>query len=99
MKTEIINFKVDKATKRQAQKMAKQLGISLSSVINGYLKHFIKTKEVHFTLEPTEYLKRALRESERDIREGKISPAFKTVEEEIAWLNDPHARYADGSKV
>jgi addiction module RelB/DinJ family antitoxin len=47
----LINIKADKAVKEKAQKIAKDLGMPLSVVVNGYLQQFIRTKEVHFFLE------------------------------------------------
>ena len=47
MKT-IINIKTDKEIKKDAQKIAGDLGFSLSAIINAYLRQFIRNKEVHF---------------------------------------------------
>jgi len=49
MKT-IINIKTDKKIKQNAQKTAEKLGLSLSAVINAYLRQFIRNKEVHFSI-------------------------------------------------
>ncbi len=46
-----INIKADKEIKEKAQKVARGLGMPLSTVINAYLHQFIRTKEVHFYLE------------------------------------------------
>jgi addiction module RelB/DinJ family antitoxin len=47
----IINFQTDKETKEQAQKIASDLGVSLSSVLNMYLKHFVRTKQLNVKIE------------------------------------------------
>ena len=47
MKT-VINIKTDKEIKKDAQKIARDLGFSLSAIINAYLRQFIRNKEVHF---------------------------------------------------
>ncbi|MBI5620678.1 type II toxin-antitoxin system RelB/DinJ family antitoxin [Candidatus Gottesmanbacteria bacterium] len=102
MNTAVINIKTDPAIKKQAQKKANEFGLSLSSVINVYLRKFLTTRTVEFSdvrLEPTPYLKRMLKQSEKDIKEGRISPAFSSVEESIAWLDDPRARYQNGDSV
>lgn len=52
MKT-MINIKADKDVKKKAQKIAADLGMPLSTVINAYLKEFIRTKEVRFSLRDT----------------------------------------------
>jgi addiction module RelB/DinJ family antitoxin len=85
----VITTKIDPQTKKQAQKTAEELGMPLSVVIKAFLKQFIKTKSVEFTArdeEPGEYLKNAIRQAEKDWKAGKTSPAFKTGEEAVAWL-------------
>ncbi len=49
MQTAIINFTTEEKTKQEAQGVAKKLGISLSMVLNNYLKHFVRTKTVVFS--------------------------------------------------
>lgn len=51
MNTAIINIKVDPEVKSKAQKVAAELGLSLSSLINAYLKQLIRTREVLFSLD------------------------------------------------
>src|SRR3989339_1771816 len=51
MKT-VINIKTDKDIKELAQKTAGDLGLSLSALINAYLRQFVRTKEAYFTLSP-----------------------------------------------
>src|SRR3989344_7676733 len=94
MNTAIVNIKVDPKIKRQAQKAAHDLGISLSAVINRALRNFIKTRSVIFSddvrLEPTPYLKRIIRQSEKDITEGRVisfsppSKAYTYIDKIIA---------------
>ncbi len=85
----VVTAKVDPQTKKEAQKTAAELGMPLSVVIKAFLKQFIKTKTVEFSArdeEPSEYLKNAIRQAEKDWKAGKTSPAFKTGEEAVAWL-------------
>lgn len=89
MRTAVINIKTDAKIKARAQKVAAQLGFSLSALINAYLRQLVKSKTVHFSLsseEPTEYLLRSLAESEKDRKAGRVSPTFETAEDAIAWL-------------
>jgi len=51
MKT-LINIKADKEVKETAQKLARELGLPLSSVINAYLKEFIREQSLHVSIEP-----------------------------------------------
>ncbi len=96
MDTDVVNIRINPKTKIQAQKIAEDLGFSLSALINAYLKQLVRTKTINFsTLEdnPTEYMLNSLKEAEDEIRRGEISPAFETAEDAIAWLNDPNKKY------
>ena len=44
----IINIKTEKEVKENAQRLAKELGLSLSDVLNASLRNFIRTREVYF---------------------------------------------------
>ena len=85
-----INIKADKEVKKTAQKIAADLGLPLSSVINAYLKQFIRDKGISVSVsEPR--LKpevEALYEKiHKDIKEGKnLSPAFSDAKEAIKYL-------------
>ena len=73
MKTAVINVKTDTKVKAGAQKIASELGFSLSSLINGYLRQLIKTKSVNFSLineEPSELLIKSIKEAERERESG-----------------------------
>jgi len=85
----VVTTKVDPQTKKEAQKTAAELGMPLSVVIKAFLKQFIKTKTVEFSArdeEPSEYLIRTIKQAERDLKEGKASPVFRTGEEAVKWL-------------
>jgi len=89
MKT-VLNVKTDVEVKKQAQELAKHLGVPLSTVVNAYLKEFVHSGEFTLRREPQlrpEVAKRidvAVAES----KEGKnLSPAFTTVEDFAAHLN------------
>ena len=80
MKT-IINIKTDQEIKRNAQKIAEKLGLSLSAVINAYLRQFVRNKEVYFSIAPqmSPELEDLLGKIEFDIYRNKnISPAFSS---------------------
>lgn len=88
MNTEAINIKIDHKTKKAAQKLAEDLGFSLSSLLKAYLRHFLKTKTVHFSAvdeEPSDYLLEALRKSDEDVKAGRVR-TFKDFEEEKQFL-------------
>lgn len=85
-----INIKADKEIKEKAQKVAANLGMPLSTIINAYLNQFIRTKEVHFYLEgelkPS--VKKRLNRLQKEALAGKnLSPAFHSADEAIRYLN------------
>lgn len=89
MKT-IINIKADRETKEEAQRTAKNLGLPLSTVINAYLKQFIRSKEIYISAAPTmtAALTELIGRAEDDLQKSKnVSPVFSTPEEAIRHLN------------
>lgn len=82
MKT-AINIKTDKEVKEKAQKLAKELGLPLSAIVNAQLKQFIRDKELHIFTAPRMSIKleELIREAEQDLRGKKnISPVFSSAE-------------------
>ena len=87
MNTAVIITKTEPDIKEKAQKIARELGISLSSLINAYLKQVVRTKRVEYYLEePSEYLKRVIKKAEGDYKKGRASGVFKSGEEAVKWL-------------
>ncbi len=81
MKT-IINIRADKETEEAAQKLAKKLGLPLSTVINAYLKQFIRNEEVYFYSAPrmTFELEKIIGVARKDfIAKKNISPALDSA--------------------
>ena len=90
MKTTMINIKADKEVKKQAQKLAEELGFSLSSLVTASLKQFIRTREVRFSSIPrmTPELEKLLGSVEGDIANRKnLSPALSSPEEVEEYLD------------
>ncbi len=66
MGTAVINIRTDAKVKSQAQKIAAELGISLSALINGFIRNLVRTKRVEFDLNPKgvdSYTKEVIREA------------------------------------
>lgn len=89
----VVVTKVDPKTKKAAQITAEKLGLSLSAVIKAFLKQFIRTKTVTFSVQeegeyPSEYLIKSIRQAEKDRKAGKASPIFETGEEAVKWLTE-----------
>jgi len=83
-----IYIRMNPDIKERAQEVANKLGFSLSTLIKAYVKQLIKTKRVDFSLEekPSQYLIDSIKRAERDIKEGNVSPGFKTGKEAVEWL-------------
>ncbi len=89
MKT-LINIKTDKDVKEKAQKLAKELGLPLSTIINASLKQFVRSRELYFSVAPkmTAYLEGIIKEVEKDYKTGKnIAGPFTTAREMDEYLN------------
>ncbi len=69
----ILNVKTDKDVKERAQMLAKELGLPLSTVVNAFLKQFIREKEVFFSsgYKMTPYLERVIEKAEIDRKTGE----------------------------
>ncbi len=88
--TTVIHIKADKEVKENAQNAAKDLGLTLTDVINAALRNFIRTREVIFSDIPqmTPELEKRLEKVEEDIKYGRnLSPKFKTAKEFIKYLD------------
>ena len=90
MSKTLINIKTDTKVKKEAQKIAKELGVPLSTVVNAYLKEFVRERSVRLSLDPQPRpeVAKMLREASEDIKRGRnISESFETAEDMIKSLN------------
>lgn len=89
MQTAVINFTTEEKIKQEAQRVAKKMGISLSMVLNNYLKYFVKAKKVVFSADdevPNKWLINALKQSEADVKAGRVI-RFKNPKEALDYLD------------
>ncbi len=89
MKT-VLNVKTDTEVKEKAQELAGRLGVPLSTIVNAYLKEFIRAREVHLMIEPRPRAEVAklLHEASRDrLKRKNSSKRFSTNEEMLAYLH------------
>ena len=73
MDTAVINIRTQTTVKVQLQRLAEELGLTVSALLNGLIKQVIKTKRVEFSAEkevPSPYLIKALKESAEDYKKG-----------------------------
>jgi addiction module RelB/DinJ family antitoxin len=86
----VIHIKANKEVKANAQKLAKELGLSLSDIINASLRNFIRTREIYFSSVPqmTPELEKLLDKVEDDIkRKHNLSSTFKSTKEMDKYLD------------
>ena len=86
-----VTVKIDADVKQQAQKLAKQLGLSLSAIVENKLKEVVRERRVVFEEEliPNEITCRELEKIEADIEAGRnLSGPFNTFEELERHLNN-----------
>lgn len=81
-------IKTNKALKQKAQKLAKEMGLPLGTLVNNYLRDFVIERRVIFNApmlnKKTQHIVDAAR---KDFKAGKnISGPFNTAEEFIAHL-------------
>jgi addiction module RelB/DinJ family antitoxin len=80
MKTSVLNIKIDPKVKRDAQKVALDLGFSLSAIVNASLKDLARSKTISYSLlEPTPLLKNAITSARADRSNKKLIAPFSTV--------------------
>jgi antitoxin component of RelBE/YafQ-DinJ toxin-antitoxin module len=89
MKT-IINIKADREVKEGAQKLAKELGVPLSTIINAYLKDFIRNRSVTLSMAPrmSRRLEAVIGRAEKDIAAGKNFSGPFSATEAIKYLDN-----------
>ena len=90
MKTTVINVKSDRSLKAGAEQFAKELGISLSDLVNLSLRYVVTTRSITLDLRPTPNAATdaILREELAQIKKGQAaSPKFKTTKDAFAWLD------------
>jgi len=89
MNTISILIRTDPKLKKEAQRTAEEMGISLTSVINRYLKHFIQTKSITFTVDDeiaNSKTAKELKFSENEYKTGK-SIVFDCKEAVDAYMD------------
>jgi addiction module RelB/DinJ family antitoxin len=91
MNTTSLHIKIEPDIKKQAQKTADDLGLSLSAVMKALLKQFIRTKQLSVGARyipeiPNARLRKSLQRSEEDIK-AKRTIKFKNADEAIAYVD------------
>ena len=89
MNTASISIKTEPDIKEQAQQVADAVGVSLTDLINSYLKQLVKHKTAFMkdTEYPTKYLLKTIALAKKERKEGKTSTVFDNPEDATKWLN------------
>lgn len=84
----ILNIKTDKKLKAEAKAVAEELGLPLSTVVNSFLKQFVRDKEITFSTHelPSPMLREAIKEAHAEYEAGELK-VFTNVEDLLADLN------------
>lgn len=75
----ILNIKLDKKIKADAQRVSKELGLPLGTAINAFLKQFIREREIVLSSNefmPSEYLQGVILEAEKEYLRSDFSGPF-----------------------
>lgn len=89
-----VNFKTDAATKEAAQKLADDLGLTLSALINTQLKQLINERRVllqapYPTMPVSQKLAQQLDEVEKEVAAGQVSRPHTDLKQLARDLRDP----------
>jgi len=90
MKDTIINVKSNKSLKKSAENYARELGVSLSDLVNLALRYVVMTRSVVLDVrpEPSKETQRVIKEALQDMKAHKnVSPRFKSVNDAFLWLS------------
>ncbi len=87
MKSAILTTKIDPVLKNEAQELARQLGTTLSAVINNAVKRFVSEKKLVIeSYIPNEETVRILKEADEDRAAGRTNPVFDNADDFINHL-------------
>lgn len=89
MEKTVLNIKTDKKVKQEAQKVARELGLPLGTIVNLYLREFAREKRVLFSVPPTpnRHLQTLLKKIRIEAKKRKKYVKPLTYEEAIEYLD------------
>ena len=81
-------IKTKKELKVKAQKLARKMGLPLSTLVNNYLREFIIERRVTFSAPmPNKKTIKIIEQARKEYKAGKFFGPFKTAEEMIKSLH------------
>lgn len=87
---ETLNVKIDSQVKRELRDFANEVGVPVSSLINGSIRQMLRDRRVVFstTLEPTASFATDLKRIEGDVKAGRnVSKHYSSVDDMFADLD------------
>lgn len=84
----VISVKIDKSVKEAAQEVAKSAGLTISALVNAYLRQVVATRriELYAPESMTPNLEKLIAEVEVELSSGKASKEFDNVDDFLADL-------------
>lgn len=84
----VISVKLDKDIKESAQEVARSAGLTLSTLVNAYLRQVAATRRIElYSPEPmTPHLEKLIAEIETELKENKASKKFTSADDFLADL-------------
>lgn len=84
----VVTIKMDSETKKSAQALAADAGLTLSALVNSYLKQVIATRHIDLYIpeKMTPKMEKIIEEAEKEIKAGQTIGPFKNVDEAIKAL-------------
>ncbi len=84
----VISVKIDQDVKNSAQEVAKSTGLTLSALVNAYLRQVAATRriELYAPEQMTPKLEKLIAEIEIELNEGKASKEFNNVDDFLTDL-------------
>ena len=86
-KTSAINIQVDSNVKKEATDVLTELGLSMSSAINLFLKQVVKKNGIPFEIKKPKYNKATIQALEDTKNQKNLSKTFNNVDEMFEELN------------
>ncbi len=77
-----LHVTIDRQTKQKAQKLARELGLDLSTVVKASLKTFVQTETFHIEKSDTitPYLAAMIAQAKKELAQGKAYGPFGSKE-------------------
>ncbi len=88
--TTVLNVKIDDQLKKEAQAVAKTIGLPMSTVVAASLREFVRTRSITISDPPRlkpEVEKQLLAISSEAKAGNNVSPAFTSLQDAFQWLD------------